>query len=153
ERCDMATLLTTPSMHPALRARVERAVNPRARARHHAAHVGLSTPFAAGGPRLSWMRAFPIVLGVVLGVLAYASYRAERQAVAAERAALAASLAGQRARLPPGHDGFLAATDGWIAEVAHEADPTDLVSPSIRGALDGWLAHPGVYVRLPAAEA
>jgi hypothetical protein len=148
----MATFLTTPTMHPALRARVERAVSPRARARHHAGRAGLSGPFAAGGPRISWARIFPVALMVVLGALAYASYRAERRAVAAERASLLDTLAAQRARLPAGHEGFLAVTDRWIADVARDADPADMVSPALRGALDGWLRRPAAYVRLPVAE-
>jgi hypothetical protein len=148
----MATFLTTPAMHPALRARVERAVSPRARARHHAAGMGLSGPFAAGGPRLSWMRIFPFALMAVLGALAYTSYRAERRAVAAERASIQDALATQRARLPAGHEGFLATTDGWITEIARDDDPADRVNPLLRGALDGWLRRPAAYVRLPLAQ-
>src|SRR6185312_17151643 len=96
----MATFLVTGSMSPALRARVERAVSPRARARHHAKHLGLPGTLAAGGPKLTWMRAFPVVLGLVIFGLGYASYRAERRAVAAERASLGGALADARGRLP-----------------------------------------------------
>jgi hypothetical protein len=149
----MGTFLTTPAMHPALRARVERAVSPRARARRHAARVGLSGILAAGGPRVSWMRIFPFAVMAVLGALAFVTYRAERRAVAAERASILEALAAQRARLPPGHEGFLAVTDRWIADVARDADPADVVSSALRGALDGWLRRPAAYVRLPLAEA
>jgi hypothetical protein len=148
----MATFLTSEAMHPALRARIERSVSPRARARHHAGSVGLARPLAAGGPKLGWMRIFPFVLAVVVGALGVTSYRADRRAVAAERAALEGALAAQRARLPAGHERFVAATDHWITAAARDPDATDLVAPSLKGALDGWLRRPAVYVRLPAAE-
>jgi hypothetical protein len=149
----MATFLTTEAMHPALRARVERAVSPRARARLHAGKVGLSGPFAAGGPGLRWARVFPFAVALVLFLLGYASYRAERRAVAAERASIEGALAEQRARLPAGHEGFVADTDQWIREAVRDASLPDLVAPALKGALDGWLRRPAVYARLPAAEA
>jgi hypothetical protein len=149
----MATFLTSDAMHPALRARVERAVSPRARARAHAGRIGLAQPFAAGGQRIGWMRIFPVMIAVILGGLGYASHRAERAAVAAERAELEGALTAQRGRLPTGHQGFVAATDRFIAAAAGAADPADLVAPSVKGALDGWLSRPAVYARLPIAEA
>lgn len=149
----MATFLVTPAMDPALRARVERAVSTRARARYHAGRAGLSGPLAAGGPRLTWMRVFPFALAVVIGALGYGSYRAERRAVAAERSALLVAIDEQRARLPAGYEGFVDATDRWIAEAARDADRSDLVAPSLKGSLDAVLRRPAVYVRLPAASA
>jgi hypothetical protein len=148
----MGTFLTTDAMHPALRARVERAVSPRARARFHAGGAGLAQPFAAGGPKIGWMRIFLVVLAVLLCGLGYASYRAERRAVAAERTALSAALDEQRARLPSGHESFVATTDRWIAEAARDPDRADLVAPSVKGALDERLRRPAVYVHLAAAE-
>src|ERR1700744_5478724 len=100
-------------MHPALRERVERAVSPRHRARQYAAGAAIARPFA--GSRTSgktWLlRMSPILVAVVLGGLAFASYRAERRAVAEEKSGLLAALAERRARLPAGHEGFVAATD------------------------------------------
>lgn len=149
----MATFLVTPLMHPALRARVERAVSPKARARFHAGHVGLSRTFAVGGPKLTFMRAFPVALLLIFVVFGYASYRAERRAVADERASLLSALAEQRARLPAGHEGFVAATDHWIVETAQGAAGPDLVAPSLKGSLEAWLRRPAAYVHLPVAEA
>lgn len=149
----MATFLVTDAMSPALRARVERAVSPRARARHYAKNLGLSGTLAAGGPKLTFMRLFPVVLAIAVFGLGYASYRAERRAVAAERASLTGALAGARARLPAGHELFVAATDRWIQDAVQDPDRADRVAPSLKGSLDAWLHRPAVYIRLPAAEA
>ena len=151
----MATFLTTPSMNPALRARVERAVSPRARARHNARGLGLARPFGGGRQKGRLARLFPLLVAALLGGLGLASYRAERHAVAAERSALLDALTERRARLPAGHEGFVAATDRWINEAAREPDRTDLVAPAIKGhaALEGWLRRPAVYIHLGAAAA
>jgi hypothetical protein len=149
----MATFLVTGAMPLALRARVERAVSPRARARHHAKSLGLPGTLAAGGPKLTWIRLFPVLLAIAVFGLGYASYRAERRAVAAERASLAGALAGARARLPAGHELFIATTDRWIQDAVHDPDRTDRVAPSLKGSLDAWLHRPAVYLHLPAAEA
>jgi hypothetical protein len=152
----VATFLTTPAMHPALRARVERAVSPRRRARHHQARAGVARPFAGGvSGKTQLLRLFPVLVAVVLVGLAFASYRAERRAVAEERTGLLAALDEKRAQLPGGHQAFVAATDRWISEAARETDRTDVIAPSAKGlaALDGWLHRPAVYVRLPAAAA
>jgi hypothetical protein len=151
----VATFLTTPSMDPALRARIERAVSPRARARHNARGLGIARPFAGGQQKLRLARLFPLLVAAALGALGVASYRAERSAVAAERSALLDALADRRARLPAGHDGFVAATDRWITEAAREPDRADLVTPTVKGhaSLEGWLHRPAVYVHLGAAAA
>jgi hypothetical protein len=99
------------------------------------------------------MRAFPVVLGLVIFGLGYASYRAERRAVAAERASLGGALADARARLPAGHELFIATTDRWIQDAVNDPDHTDRVAPSLKGSLDAWLHRPAVYLHLPAAEA
>src|SRR4051812_30820788 len=119
----MATLLTTAAMHPALRVRVDRAVSPRARARFHASRAGLVRSMITGRPKLGRARLLVFALMMVLGALGYASHRAERRAVAAERATLAGALAAERARLPAGHQGFVAAIDRWLIDVARAPDP------------------------------
>ncbi len=151
----MATFLTTPAMPPALRARVERAVSPRARAKHHAGQQGFARPFAGGGQKLRLARLFPVVVAAVLGALGAFEYRADRRAVATERAALLGALDARRAELPPGHEGFIAATDRFIADAAHEVDRADFIAPAVKGhdALEGWLHRRAVYVRLPASGA
>ena len=151
----MATFLTSPAMNPALRARIERAVSPRARAKHHGSSQGMARPFAGGGQKLRLARLFPVVVAVLLGALGVTEYRAERRAVVEERAALQAALDERRARLPAGHEGFIAATDRWITDTAAEPDRADVIAPSIKGhaALEAWLHRPAVYVHLPVTGA
>jgi hypothetical protein len=151
----VATFLTTPAMSPALRARVERAVSTRARARHHAKSLGLSRPFAEGSGKLRLARLFPFLVAALLGALGLLSYRADRRAVAAERAALLGALDERRAQLPAGHAGFVAMTDGLLGDAAREADPADVIAPALKGraALDGWLRRPAAYVHLSLAAA
>lgn len=148
----MATFLVTPRMHPALRARVERAVSHRARARHNAAKLRLDRTFGGGG-RLRIARLFPIVTAAILAIVGTLLYVQDRRAVEAERLAILGALEERRASLPRGHEGFLAQTERWIAETASDVD-TEVVDPALRsrGALDAWLSRPAVYVRAPAAE-
>src|SRR5262249_26816119 len=151
-RVEMATFLTSEAMNPALRARVERAVSPRARARFHAGKAGLPGPFAAGRSRLGWVPLFP---GVAAGGgrgRGLQADRAPRPAVGAERASLGAALADQRAKLPAGHERFVATTDRFITAAALDPDASDLVEPALKGALAGWLSRPAVYVRLPVSS-
>jgi hypothetical protein len=147
----VATFLTTPAMPSALRARIERAVSPRARARHHAGRAGLERTFASGGGKLRFMTLFPLLVAAGLGGLGVASYRAERRAVTSERGEIAAALAARRAELPTGHENFLDVTNRWITDAA--SDQADAVAPQLQGkaALDGWLGRPAVYVHLSAA--
>ncbi|APR80802.1 Hypothetical protein A7982_06149 [Minicystis rosea] len=149
----MATFLVTPSMNPALRARVERAVSHRTRARHHAAALGLKGTFAQSG-RPGLARLWPVAVAALIGLFCAAMVAHDRRVVREERRALLSAIAERHAALPAGHEGFLAATDRWITEAANEPDPTDLVDPPLRapGALDAWLRRPAVYVHGLAAE-
>jgi hypothetical protein len=149
----MATFLTTPRMNPELRARVERAVSHRARARHHAARAGLPGTFASR-ERLRLARLLPMVALVLVGVLGTATYVYGQKAVEAERSALIAAIEERRASLPAGHEAFLGATDHYITETASDSAPPDHVDPALRaaGALDAWLRRPAVYVRGAAAD-
>jgi hypothetical protein len=150
----VATFLTTPAMHPALRERIERAVSPRRRSRHQAKTTGIPRPFTGGAGTKVWLlRLFPVLVAAVLGGLAFASYRAERRAVADEKSALLHALDERLAQLPRGHEGFVAATDRWIAEAARGTDREDVVALKGAAALDGWLRRPAVYVHLSAAAA
>jgi hypothetical protein len=149
----MATFLTTPRMNPALRARVERAVSHRERAKHHAAKIGLKSPFASRGPvRLA--RVLPLVALLLVVGLGSATYVHENRMMEDERAALLAALEERRAGLPAGHEGFVAKIDPWIAEAAAQSAAVDVIDPSLQepGALDAWLGRPAVYVRGAAAE-
>lgn len=149
----MATFLTTPRMSPSLRARVERAVSHRTRAKHHAAKLGLRSPFASGD-RLRLARVLPLVALLLVVGLGSATYVHENRLLEEERAALLAALGERRAGLPAGHEGFLAAVDPWITEAAAGAAPPDVIDPTLQepGALDAWLGRPAVYVRAAAPE-
>lgn len=149
----MATFLVTPRMNPALRARVERAVSHRERARHHAAKLHLSGPFASGR-RMRLARVLPLVALLLVVGLGSLTYVREQRAFEGERASLLAAMEARRAGLPPGHEGFLAQVDPWIDEAAAAEAPPDAIDPALRepGALDAWLGRPAVYVRGDAAE-
>jgi len=150
-------------MNPALRARVERAVSHRTRARHNAARLGQGglghdgvpyrDPFASK-TRPGLARLFPIITAAVLAIVGVTMYKVDQRAVEAERRALLGALEERRAGLLPGHEGFLDATKRWIAEAASDAEGADVVDPALkgRGALDAWLRRPAVYVSGPAAE-
>src|SRR5688572_13492297 len=124
----MATFLVTPRMNPALRARVERAVSHRARARQNAAALGLKGTFASR-ERPGLARLWPVVVAAIIGVVCAVMVVHDRRALAAERRALLAALDERRAGLPAGYEGFVAATDHWIGHVASEADQADVVDP------------------------
>lgn len=149
----MATFLTTPRMSPELRARVERAVSHRTRAKHHAGKVGLAAPFASR-ERLRLARVLPLVALLLVVGLGSATYVRESRLFEDDRAALLAEIEQRRAALPAGHEGFLAAVDPFITEAAADTAPPDFVDPALRepGALDAWLGRPAVYVRAAANE-
>jgi hypothetical protein len=149
----MATFLTTPRMNPALRARVERAVSHKERAKHHAAKVGLNSPFADRSP-LRLARLLPLVALFLVVGLGSATYMHEHRVMEADRTALLATLEERRAGLPEGHEAFLAELAPWIAETAADLPPAALLDPALRepGALDAWLGRPAVYVRAPAID-
>jgi hypothetical protein len=147
----MGTFLATDKMNPALRARVERAVSHRVRAKHHAAELGLDRPFASG-ERIRFARLFPVLVALILGVASVVVVTLDKRAVERERAALLGAVSAHRAEMPKGYDGFLATVDRWIADGA--SDLPDTIDPSLRapGALDALLQRPAVYLRGPEAD-
>src|SRR5690349_19782388 len=97
-------------MNPALRARVERAVSPKARAKYHAKALGMSSPFAKRQP-FRPARLLPLLALVVLGGLFVTMVLHERRALEEERGALLRELEGLRTGLPAGHEGLIAETE------------------------------------------
>ena len=148
----MGTFLTTPRMNPALRARVERAVSHKARARHHAARTGFATSYE-GPRRWGFARLFPLLAFGLVAVLGTVGYLQARRMLADERAALLGAIAERRAGLPAGAEGFLDRSDRLLLDAA-SADPSDVLDPALQapGALDAWLRRPAVYLRAPAAD-
>jgi hypothetical protein len=140
-------------MNPALRARVERAVSPKARARHNAAGLGMASSFASRQP-FRPAKLLPLLALVILGGLFAAMAIHERRALEEERAALLTELAGLRAGMPPGHEKLVAETDRALLEAAADADAPDLIDPALRpeGALDAALRRPALYVRARESE-
>jgi hypothetical protein len=149
----VATFLVTPRMNPALRARVERAVSPKARARHKAAGLGMASPFASREG--FWpARLLPLLALVVIAGLFAAMMIHERRELEAERSALLRDIAEMRAGLPAGHEGLIAQTERLVLEAAGEEDAPEVIDPALRpaGALDAALRRPALYVHAPAAE-
>ena len=149
----MATFLVTPRMNPALRARVERAVSPKARARHKAAGLGMASPFASG-QKLRPARLLPVIALVVIAGLFVAMLIHERRALEAERSALLSEIGELRAGLPAGHEGLIAETERILVEAAGEEDAPEIIDPTLRpaGALEAALRQPTLYVHALAAE-
>jgi hypothetical protein len=148
----VGTFLTTPRMNPALRARVERAVSQKVRARHHAARTGFASSYE-GPRRWGFARLFPLLAFGLVAVLGTAGYLQARRMLADERAALLGAIADRRSGLPAGAEGFLERSDRALLDAAG-ADPSDVLDPALHapGALDAWLRRPAVYLRAPAAE-
>jgi hypothetical protein len=150
----MGTFLTTERMSPELRARVERAVSSRDRARVHAKRAGLSATFAAeGGRNLSFARLFPVIVAALVITVGWYARRGERRAVEAARDDIKAALAERLAKLPPGSDTMIATTNSWIANAA--ADQPDFVAPTLKGKapIDVLLTRPALYVHVSQASA
>lgn len=149
----MATFLTTPQMNPALRARVERAVSHRRRAKEVAASLGLKGTFAASR-KVPLARVLPVLLFVLVGLLGTGAYLYGKRQLEADRASLLASLPDKRAGMPPGHERFLGVVDHRITEIAADTAPPDMVDASLNteAALDAWLKRPAVYVHGSAAD-
>jgi hypothetical protein len=103
--------------------------------------------FQAGG------RFHLLALAVVVLAACAFSLRAGRQ-LEGERAALLAAAASERAALTPRQASFLERAEGWIVAEASGAYAGDHVDPELAapGALDAWLARPGVYLRGVAPE-
>lgn len=149
----MATFLVTPRMNPALRARVERAVSPKARAKHHAAGLGMASPFASReGFRPA--KLLPLLALVVIAGLFAAMVFHERRELEADRTALLAEIDALRPGLPAGHEGLVADTERLLMEAAADGETVESIDPALRaaGALDATLRRPALYVRAPAAE-
>ena len=144
----MPTFLTTPRMNPALRARIERSVSPRAKAHHRAKETGYRNVFA-GRRRLGAGFFIPLAALVVVLVLVQRMRAEDECAIAHERAAVLFVLEAQRGGLPAAATGFLETTQRQIAEVASGPYSGDFVDPEllVPGALDDWLARPSVYIR------
>ncbi len=149
----MATFLVTPRMNPALRARVERAVSPKARARHKAAGLGMASPFASR-QEFRPARLLPLLALVVLGGLFAAMVIHERRVLEADRSALLTEIEGLRVGLPPGHEGLIAETERVLVEAAGETDAPEIIDPALRsaGSFDATLRRPALYLRASAAE-
>lgn len=149
----MATFLVTPRMNPALRARVERAVSGKTRARHNAAALGLKNTAFAGGKGLRFMRVLPIVALLLVGGLVAGAVVTERRALEADRSALVQEIEKLREGLPAGHEGLVAETERWLVEAGAEGETSELVDGTLRpsGALDAALRRPALYVRGAAA--
>lgn len=147
----MATFLTSPRMNPALRARVERAVSPRVRAKQKAAALGYQ-PFEGRAP-FALARLLPIAAFALVLALGLTMHAAGRRELEAERGALLGALAARRAGLPPGYQGFVAATDRVLAEAASESPLPDFVDPALdRAGFDALVQRPSVYVHAAATE-
>jgi hypothetical protein len=140
-------------MNPALRARVERAVSPKARARHKAAGLGMASPFASREP-FRPARLLPLLALVVLAGLFVAMLIHERRALEAERSALLGEIGQLRAGLPAGHEGLIAETERLLVEAAGDEDAPEVIDAALRpaGALEAALRRPALYVHAPAAE-
>ncbi|MDI1479389.1 hypothetical protein [Polyangium sp. y55x31] len=149
----MATFLVTPRMNPELRARVERAVSPKARAKHHAAGLGMTSPFASR-EGLRPAKLLPLLALVVIAGLFAAMVFHERRELEAERTALLAEIDALRPGLPAGHEGLVEDTELLLMEAAADGDTVEIIDPALRaaGALDATLRRPALYVRAPAAE-
>lgn len=148
----MATFLTTPKMNPALRARVERAVSHRLRAKQNAARLGVVVPFE-GRPPFAFARLLPIAAFTLVVLLGMSMHYSGKRELETERNGLLSDLAARRAELPPGYQGFSIATDRWIAEAASDQPQPDVVDPGVKGpSLDAVLHRPAVYVHAAATE-
>jgi hypothetical protein len=148
----VATFLVTDRMNAALRARVERSVSPRARARHASKTAGVRGSFA----RRDGAAGRYIAMGAValVAVLITSMRWLESRAVEARRSGLFATLATHRQGLPPNHGTFVEKTAQWVRAIASEPADADVVSPEIGSpeALGAWLSRPGVYIRGAAPE-
>jgi hypothetical protein len=147
----VATFLVTPRMNTALRARVLRAVSSKARAVHHAAGMGMASPFADRQP-FRFTKLLPLLVFVLLGGLFAAMVIHERRALEADRSALLSELEGLRVGLPPGHEGLVAETERLLMEAA--AEGPEIIDPSLKSAsaFDATMRRPALYVRAPASE-
>jgi len=140
-------------MNPALRARVERAVSAKARAKHHASSLGMASPFAE--PRgFKPARLLPVVALVVLAGLFGAMVMHERKALEEDRRDLLRELEEKRAGLPSGSEKLITETESLVVEAAADGEIEEFIDPSVHPAagFDAALHRPTLYVRAPASE-
>jgi hypothetical protein len=144
------TFLTTPRMSPALRARIERSVSNRVKARHHAQETGLGGAFTRKSPRrVSVGRLIPaLAIGIVALLIGLVRSHDLRE-LEDERAAILTTLEAQRGSLPPQSASFLETTQRRVAEETSGPYLGDVVAPELLlpGELDSWLSRPAVYIR------
>jgi hypothetical protein len=137
-------------MNPALRARVERAVSSREKARHNARVTGLGQAFKGKSRRRANVgRLIPIVaIGLVALLFWLGNSNAERE-IEDERAAILTALSAQRGGLPERSDTFLERIQLRVAEETSGDYLGDVVDSEllVPGELDGWLSRPAVYIR------
>ena len=137
-------------MNPALRARIERSVSTRAKARHIAKETGFGGAFTRPSPRrVSAGRILPVVAIGIVVLLMVLVLRNDARELEDARAEILTELAAQRASLPRQSGSFLETTQRRITEEAGVSYLGDVVAPELLlpGELDSWLARPAVYVR------
>ena len=137
-------------MNPALRARIERSVSNRARARHNAKETGLGRVFTGPSPRrVSAGRLIPVIAIGIVVLLIVLVRQNDARALEEARAEVLTELAAQRGSLPPQSDSFLEKAQRLVAGESSLAYPGDVVAPDLLlpGELDSWLARPAVYLR------
>jgi hypothetical protein len=137
-------------MNPALRARIERAISSRTKARHVAKETGFGGAFTRPSPRrVSAARILPVVaIGIVI-LLFVLVRRNDERTLSEARAEVLTELAAQRGSLPSQSGSFLEKTHRRITEEAGASYLGDVVAPEllVPGELDDWLARPAVYLR------
>src|SRR5277367_2614881 len=109
-------------MSPALRARIERAVSPSARARHHARVTGLGGLFTKR-ERVGAGLLLPVAAIVLVALLVGVMQHLETREIEDQRAAVLAALSARRRDLPEGHEAFLATIGARAAELASDPYP------------------------------
>ncbi|MBK8257887.1 MAG: hypothetical protein IPK82_35120 [Polyangiaceae bacterium] len=149
----MATFLTTSRMNPALRARVERSVSYRTRAKHNAGKLGMKGTFASA-QRLRAARLVPFVTLLFVVGLGGAAYVHASRIIQDDRSTLLTTIAEHRAELPQGYQDFFARVDTFLDEISTKTPASDWVDPELKepGALDAWLGKKAVYVHAPMAD-
>lgn len=137
-------------MNPALRARIERSVSHRQRARHNARETGLGAAFTGRSPRrVSVGRLIPIVAIGIVASLLWLARRSDARALEEARAEILATLEAHRGSLPPQSGRFLETTHRRVVEETSGPYPGDVIAPELLlpGELDSWLSRPAVYIR------
>lgn len=132
-------------MNPALRARIERSVSNRARARHNAKETGLRRAFTGPSPRrVSAGRIIPVVAIGIVVLLIVLVRQNDARALEEARVEVLTELAAQRGSLPPQSESFLERTQRLVAGESSVAYSGDVVAPELLlpGELDGDSVKP-----------